>query len=385
MRSPLSLIPHPDSFTSRLRGPEIASRVGLWLGISFLLAFVTGLISHAAQDMPGWLTFPTRPVSFYRITQGVHVISGTAAVPLLLVKLWSVFPKLFDRFTFGDVRRLALQLAERLSIALLVSAAIFQLITGLANSAQWYPWSFSFRSTHYAVAWIAIGALIVHIAVKLPGIRRALSGPLDDDLARTSEQGLSRRGFLRTTWVATGVAVLTTAGATVPWLRQVSIFGVRSGDGPAGIPINVSAVAARVIPAATNPAYALEVRNGGKQVTLTRADLEAMEQTTAELPIACVEGWSASGEWRGVRVRDLLALVDAAEDADVEVTSLQKQGAFRQTTLPANFAQDPLTLLALELNGEGLSIDHGHPCRLIAPNRPGVLQTKWVKRMEVLA
>ncbi|MEJ7741098.1 MAG: hypothetical protein WKF73_00290 [Nocardioidaceae bacterium] len=97
MRSPLSLIPHPDSFTSRLRGPEIASRVGIWLGICFFVAFVTGLISHAAQDMPGWLTFPTRPVSLYRVTQGLHVISGTAAVPLLLVKLWSVFPKLFDR------------------------------------------------------------------------------------------------------------------------------------------------------------------------------------------------------------------------------------------------------------------------------------------------
>ncbi|MEJ7741097.1 MAG: molybdopterin-dependent oxidoreductase [Nocardioidaceae bacterium] len=30
-------------------------------------------------------------------------------------------------------------------------------------------------------------------------------------------------------------------------------------------------------------------------------------------------------------------------------------------------------------------MDHGHPCRIIAPNRPGVLQTKWVGRLEVLA
>ena len=52
---------------------------------------------------------------------------------------------------------------------------------------------------------------------------------------------LSRRGLLRTTWVATGVAVLATAGATVPWLRKVSVFAVRSGDGPQGVPINHSA------------------------------------------------------------------------------------------------------------------------------------------------
>ena len=28
--------------------------------------------------------------------------------------------------------------------------------------------------------------------------------------------------------------------------------------------------------------------------------------------------------------------------------------------------------------------DHGAPCRLIAPNRPGVLQTKWIERVEVI-
>ena len=27
---------------------------------------------------------------------------------------------------------------------------------------------------------------------------------------------------------------------------------------------------------------------------------------------------------------------------------------------------------------------HGFPARLIAPNRPGVLQTKWVARLDVL-
>ena len=40
---------------------------------------------------------------------------------------------------------------------------------------------------------------------------------------------------------------------------------------------------------------------------------------------------------------------------------------------------------ALGLSGETLAIDHGYPCRLIAPDRPGVLQTKWVARIEVPA
>ena len=46
--------------------------------------------------------------------------------------------------------------------------------------------------------------------------------------------------------------------------------------------------------------------------------------------------------------------------------------------------RDELTLVALELNGEVLDIDHGYPARLIAPARPGVLQTKWLSSLEVL-
>ncbi len=52
--------------------------------------------------------------------------------------------------------------------------------------------------------------------------------------------------------------------------------------------------------------------------------------------------------------------------------------------LPGEHTENGLTLLALELNGEILDADHGFPCRIIAPNRPGVLQTKWVTRLETL-
>lgn len=246
---------------------------------------------------------------------------------------------------------------------------------------------FRFRDTHYAVAWITIGALVVHVMVKLPLIHSALVADLDDsshDRPSTVDGGaLSRRGLLRTTWVATSGAVLLSAGATVPWLRKVSVFGVRSGDGPGGIPINHSAKARNVIAAALSPTYRLTLAHGGHAIELSRDDLAAMPQHTYELPIACVEGWSASGAWTGVRVRDLLALVGASPGMDVEVSSLQQHGGYRRTTLPANFADNPSTLLALQLDGEPLSIDHGYPCRLIAPNRPGVLQTKWVGRLEV--
>jgi DMSO/TMAO reductase YedYZ molybdopterin-dependent catalytic subunit len=82
-------------------------------------------------------------------------------------------------------------------------------------------------------------------------------------------------------------------------------------------------------------------------------------------------------------VRDLATLVGGDRGHDIRFTSLEA-GLYGVSTLPANTADDPLSLIALELHGEPLTIDHGYPCRLIAPNRPGVLQTKWLTRIEIL-
>jgi DMSO/TMAO reductase YedYZ molybdopterin-dependent catalytic subunit len=144
---------------------------------------------------------------------------------------------------------------------------------------------------------------------------------------------------------------------------------------------------AGVSPDMVGAGWRLELVNGLRTATLTRSDLAAMPQHVESLPIACVEGWSAGATWTGVRVRDLLALVgaDPGDGAAVTVTSLQQRYAFGTSVLQSNFAADHKTLLALEINGETLSLDHGYPARLIAPNRPGVLQTKWVTRMEVSA
>lgn len=382
-------VPHADDFSSRLRSPAVAARVGVWLGVSFVLCFLTGLVSHWAQLPSPAIGFPTGPAWGYRATQGLHVVTGCAAVPLLLVKLWAVYPRLFERVDLRPGRQTLLVGLERASIGVLVASAIFQLATGLANAAQWYPWrEFSFRTAHYALAWVAIGALVLHVAVKLPTIRAALGADVDDEsLDRPSAReagAVSRRALLRGTWAAAGVAVLVTAGGTVPWLRRISVLAVRSGDGPGGVPVNKTAAAAGVLATATDPGWTLAVRvEGTVAARLSLADLRSLPQHTVDLPIACVEGWSAQGRWSGVRVRDVLAATGASGGRDVVVTSLQERGAFIRTVLPAAFADDARSLLALDLAGEPLDIDHGFPCRVIAPNRPGVLQTKWVSSLEV--
>lgn len=116
---------------------------------------------------------------------------------------------------------------------------------------------------------------------------------------------------------------------------------------------------------------------------LDRAGLRRLPQHTSALPIACVEGWSTDNQqWGGVRLRDLAALVGfEGEPPGVVVESLQLRGAFRRAALSAQQVRDPRSLLALRVGGAELSVDHGHPARIIVPGAPGVLNTKWVSRL----
>ncbi|WP_036477536.1 molybdopterin-dependent oxidoreductase [Mycobacterium sp. URHD0025] len=366
-----------------LRGTAVTARVGTALGVAVAICFITGLISHLIQHPQPWFFWPTRPVWLYRLTQGLHVISGIAAIPLVVVKLWSVWPKLFERPVIGGLTR---QL-ERLSILVLVGAILFELSTGLLNIAQWYAFDFFFTTAHYAMAYLAAGAVLVHVAVKLPVIRRALGESPDREAGtapRDVTAGPTRRTVLRATWLAVALATAATAGQSVGFLRRASVLAPRSGQGPQGVPVNRSAIAAGVLRSATSPDYHLTVMSGAVVRTFSVAELAALPQTTRRLPIACVEGWSVGADWTGVVLADLIATVGGAPDSDVRMISLEPPGPYSRTVLPARHARDSATLIALRLNGEPLDLDHGYPCRLIAPSRPGVLQTKWLSRIEVV-
>ena len=89
--------------------------------------------------------------------------------------------------------------------------------------------------------------------------------------------------------------------------------------------------------------------------------------------------------WTGVRMRELIATVGGSPDASVTATSLEEKSPYRMSTMGPEWVRDDLTLVALKLGGEDLDLDHGFPARLIAPARPGVLQTKWLSRIEVNA
>ncbi|MEU9735404.1 molybdopterin-dependent oxidoreductase [Streptomyces sp. NPDC048002] len=399
-RSPFS----PGFWRSPLRGPWLTSVLGVVLLGGITVLFVTGLLSYAAYNpdlspvndktpdkgLLGFYLFswPTDPHWLYRLNQGVHVTLGVTLIPVLLAKLWSVVPRLF---TLPPARSVAHAL-ERISLLLLVGGALFEFVTGVLNIQLDYVFPGSFYPLHFYGAWVFFAAFLAHLALKTPTALRNLRQMREErnDLVPTepAEPTVSRRGAL---WFVGGGSLLlflTTVGQNFDGpLRRTALLaphgGADPGQGPNGFQINKTAAYAGIRPAETaDGAWHLAVTGRTGTVRLTRADLLRLPQHSAALPIACVEGWSTGDQWwRGVRLSDLAALVGYDDAPDVFVESLQRRGAFRKAALRANQVADPRSLLALFVNGEELSPDHGHPARIIVPAAPGVLNTKWVARL----
>ncbi|MFB8026628.1 MULTISPECIES: molybdopterin-dependent oxidoreductase [unclassified Streptomyces] len=403
--SSLPLPTEPASWRSPVRGVRFTAVLGVVLLAGLTLMFVTGLFSYAAYNPglaavndktpdKGWLGFylfdwPTGPHWLYRLNQGVHVTLGIVLVPVLLAKLWSVVPKLFR---LPPARSVGHAL-ERLSLLLLVGGALFEFLTGLLNIQLEYVFPGSFYPLHFYGAWVFFAAFAAHTALKLPRALRVLRAGIPpgekDELASPdpAEPTVSRRGALAMVGTGSLLLLLTSAGRSFDPLRKTALLtprgGADPGPGPNGFQINKTAAKAGIVPADTGERWRLTVVGPAGEIRLSREQLAAMAQFSAALPIACVEGWSTSDQWwRGVRLRDLAGLAGYGDDAPgVLVESLQRSGPFRTVALRDNQVRDGRSLLALGVNGEALSMDHGYPARVIVPAAPGVMNTKWVTRL----
>ncbi|GGO58025.1 molybdopterin-dependent oxidoreductase [Streptomyces lasiicapitis] len=420
----------PGFWRSPVRGPWFTAVLGTVLLFGMTLLFVTGLLSYAAYNpdlasvndktpdkgLLGFYLFdwPTDPHWLYRLIQGLHVTVGITLIPVLLAKLWSVLPKLF---ALPPARSVGHAL-ERLSLLLLVGGALFEFATGVLNVQLEYLFPGSFYPLHFYGAWVFFGAFVVHAVLKLPttvrvlrerGLREQLRThdrrepvpgeqpvlvePEPDEgsglvTPRPAEPTVSRRGALGLVGGGSLLLFGTTAGQSFDgWPRATALFaphgGAEPGRGPGAFQVNKTARSVGVGADRTGEAWRLVVTGPGRTVRLTRADLLDLAQHSADLPIACVEGWSTSDQaWSGVRLRDLAALAGYAhEPPAVLVESLQLRGAFRRAALRDNQVRDARSLLALRVNGADLTPDHGYPARVIVPAAPGVLNTKWVSRL----
>jgi hypothetical protein len=231
--------------------------------------------------------------------------------------------------------------------------------------------------------------------------------PLREDLAHTRPEPageptglvsaapaaptISRRGLLATTGAASLAVLIANVGESIGGpFRRTALLAARGrvwGTGPNDFIVTTTATSAGITDALTGEGWRLQMTSAGRDgaVTLSRDALLAMPQHDATITITCVEGWSTTQLWTGVRLAELRALAGAPEHASVLVSSVQPSGPFRHITLAAEQVAAPDGLLALKVNGVDLSPDHGYPARVIVPNAPGVHNTKWVGSMDFSA
>ncbi|HET9074161.1 MAG TPA: molybdopterin-dependent oxidoreductase [Solirubrobacteraceae bacterium] len=418
----------PGFWRSPLRSARLTALLGLVLLIGLPVIAVTGLLSNDAyqpglsasnalgRDIHGPLDlylfgWPAGPSWLYALSQGAHVDLGLALFPVVLVKLWSVIPRLF---AWPPVDSLAHAL-ERLSLALLVGGALFEFVTGIMNIQYWYAFPFDFPKAHLYGAWVFIGALVAHVVLKFATLRRALGTRAElvgavpaaapdaaaqltvsggathvgvDHLASSNPrpQTLSRRGLLGATAAASAILFLQglgeSAGGPLRGLAFLLPRG-RTGPGPLGFPVNRTFALAGLRAHQVDASWRLTLHGGARTLTLTRPQLLAMSQHTETLTIGCVEGWSTTQAWTGVRLADLARLAghDPARERVAATSISLEHGTYAQATLGHAQVADVRTMLALAVNGRTLSLDHGYPARIIAPAIPGVHCTKWLSEI----
>ncbi|HVW85214.1 MAG TPA: molybdopterin-dependent oxidoreductase, partial [Bryobacteraceae bacterium] len=142
-----------------------------------------------------------------------------------------------------------------------------------------------------------------------------------------------------------------------------------------------------------------------RPTTLTMADIRKLPRVELVAVLECagngrrfysphVAGtqWAfgsvGNGRWAGVRLRDVLQHAGIQSSATEVLFNgadvpLGKMPDFQRTITTAK-ALHPDTLLAYEMNGQSLPVQHGFPLRVIAPGWASDSWVKWVQHIEVL-
>lgn len=119
-----------------------------------------------------------------------------------------------------------------------------------------------------------------------------------------------------------------------------------------------------------------------KPLSLTYKQILDMPSVKEVVDMPCVEGWSETLLYQGVRLRELLALAGPKPRA-TWVMFHSAEGY--STGLPLKFLQGDKVLLGYKINGLSLDATRGWPLQLVAPGKLGYKWAKWVVRLELTA
>jgi DMSO/TMAO reductase YedYZ molybdopterin-dependent catalytic subunit len=120
----------------------------------------------------------------------------------------------------------------------------------------------------------------------------------------------------------------------------------------------------------------------------TLAELKALPARTQITRHDCVEGWSAIAKWKGVPLAVLVERVKPARAARYAVFHCMDRDDGGETyyeSIDLRDARHPQTILAYEMNGAPLPVEHGAPLRLRVETQLGYKMAKYIRRIEFVA
>jgi DMSO/TMAO reductase YedYZ molybdopterin-dependent catalytic subunit len=141
--------------------------------------------------------------------------------------------------------------------------------------------------------------------------------------------------------------------------------------------------------AADWPGWKLEVAGSVEESqSLALRDLKQMPSRTQITRHDCVEGWSAIAKWKGVPLAEIISRARPKPEARYVIfhcMDTDSQGNAYYESIDVDDALHPQTILAYEMNGKPLPIEHGAPLRLRVETQLGYKMAKYVQRIEFVA
>ncbi|MGB9938670.1 molybdopterin-dependent oxidoreductase [Methanosarcina sp.] len=115
-------------------------------------------------------------------------------------------------------------------------------------------------------------------------------------------------------------------------------------------------------------------------LNLNYEEITGLPQTSKVVDLNCVEGWSFTAKWTGVRIEDLFEKAGAMENA---TTVIFYSADGYSTSLDKDYLLENDIILAYRLNDVTLPPDRGFPLQLVAENKYGYKWAKWIVRIEL--
>src|SRR5256885_13629990 len=332
---------------------------------------------------------------------------GLRPLPQLLNEpLLSVMPG----FVFGflsDTLQPAGKVIEEAGLILLM--LVLLVLLGGAGSVASLRWT----SRYLPFAFAGVGWLLV-VAVLLPlgglgmlGLNDGVPTPLIwaslfaiyAVVLQFGEQpapGLDpgRRRVLSAVPIAIGAVSLGALGLRlVPDWYKAIFQAPESGTGgisPAVTPVQNFYVVSKNFGDPVVDGQTWQLRVGGlvdRSLNLSLSELRALPSIEEYVTLACISNnvggdLMSTGYFRGVRLRDLLAM--ASPESQGTWAAFRARDGYTES-LPFSLVQaSPEVLVAYELDGAPLPMNHGFPARILIPGHYGLKGPKWLDSIDVV-